>query len=650
MELLYIWIDEFRNIEKQGFNFSSKFKFDIVQLQGYSGRNYELSISLNEDYVSLFPNNIVGVTGIVGKNGSGKSTLLHCLKLLSGGLERLTTPLIFCLFERESNRISTFYFKNGAEESMMPLNVSLRSSRALRNVYKVARPKSYSLTKSIGITEKISGMGFEFKDQVSCCYFSNAFDSHNEAVYNGIVNISTNARVDNFLSKYIEREINDALKKSNQPKALNLFPSHMREYHKQELRTVLKFISYASTRKTRNIPDIPSEIIISFNFDDYRYLCDDLSKTSILYKKEDLEKIHRAAITALRRSKDKRSIFSNLILLGSFYYILRWDLFKPNRVSADEVRTAISKIGQTKDSVFIKINQLISQLNVLDDEDLKSTSIADLIGVTFKKTLGNISFVSNPAISELTTFIVKADTNLFSLLNAIYDLKYTVESSFIDYYWRGLSTGEEAFLNHFARLNDAKKELRQKTVWLLIDEGDLYFHPQWQKEYLDQLLSYVNFIFPRNRVQVFLTTHSPFIASDLPKQNLIFLKKNESGKCVTTEDEAQKETFGANIHELFTDSFFLEGGLIGEFAKKQIQQIIDWLNIPSTQEHIQILSKINIVGEPIIKVKLIEMYENKMGGGTEELRIREQIKILSKRLKELPKNDTNKNNPAKKSG
>lgn len=650
MELLYIWIDQFRNIEKQGFNFSSKFKFDIVQLQGYSGRNYELSISLNEDYVSLFPNNIVGVTGIVGKNGSGKSTLLHCLKLLSGGLTRLPTPLIFCLYDRESKQISTFYYKSGVEEVMQSLSVSVGSLPAFRKLYKVAKAKSYSLSTLNGINEKIDGLGFEFKDHVACCYFSNAFDSHYEANYNGIINISTNARVEIFLSKYIEKEINDALKKSNQPRTINLFRSHMREYHKQELRTVLKFISYTNKRKPKNIIEIPSEVSISFNFDDYRYLCDDLSKTSILFKKEDLEKIHRAAIAALRRSKDNRSNFSNLILLGSFYYILRWDLFKPNRVSADEVRTAISKIGQTKGSVFIKLNQLISQLNVLDDEDLKSTSIADLIGITFKKSLDKISFVSNLAISELTTFTVKADTNLFSLLNAIYDLKYTVESSFIDYYWRGLSTGEEAFLNHFARLNDAKKELRQKTVWLLIDEGDLYFHPQWQKQYLDQLLSYVNFIFPRNRVQVFLTTHSPFIASDLPKQNLIFLKKNESGKCVTTEKDAQKETFGANIHELFTDSFFLEGGLIGEFAKKQIQLIIDWLNIPSTQEHTQILSKINIVGEPIIKVKLIEMYENKMGGGTEESRIREQIKILSKRLKELPNNDTNKNNPAKKSG
>ena len=171
----------------------------------------------------------------------------------------------------------------------------------------------------------------------------------------------------------------------------------------------------------------------------------------------------------------------------------------------------------------------------------------------------------------------------------------------------------------------------------MIDEGDLYFHPEWQKRYFSELLDYVKFLFPRNKVQIIITTHSPFIASDLPKQNIIFLKQDTEGMCRVANNDIQFETFGSNIHELFTNSFFLEGGLIGKFAKGQIQEIFDWVKKTSKQDHTNIRNKINIIGEPIIRVKLAEMYAQKMGENIEESRLQEQINILTKKLKDLEK-------------
>ena len=67
MELVYLWIKEYKNIKRQGFNFSPRFKCE------FDGEN--LTITENEDYVSIFPDNI-NITAIVGENGSGKSSAL----------------------------------------------------------------------------------------------------------------------------------------------------------------------------------------------------------------------------------------------------------------------------------------------------------------------------------------------------------------------------------------------------------------------------------------------------------------------------------------------------------------------------------------------------------------------------------------------
>ena len=67
MELVYLWVEEYKNIRNQGFNFSPRFECE------FDGDN--LTITENKDYVSIFPDNI-NITAIVGENGSGKSSLV----------------------------------------------------------------------------------------------------------------------------------------------------------------------------------------------------------------------------------------------------------------------------------------------------------------------------------------------------------------------------------------------------------------------------------------------------------------------------------------------------------------------------------------------------------------------------------------------
>ena len=89
MELVYLWVEDYKNIKKQGFNFSPRFECEFhYEYEKYIDKdgkekerlidNCKLEIKPKEHIENFFGDNI-NVTAIVGKNGSGKSSILHGL-------------------------------------------------------------------------------------------------------------------------------------------------------------------------------------------------------------------------------------------------------------------------------------------------------------------------------------------------------------------------------------------------------------------------------------------------------------------------------------------------------------------------------------------------------------------------------------------
>lgn len=60
MELVYIWIDEFRNFEEVGVSLTDKFIIEYTKETG------ALSIEKNEDFYSIYPEHITAINAIVG--------------------------------------------------------------------------------------------------------------------------------------------------------------------------------------------------------------------------------------------------------------------------------------------------------------------------------------------------------------------------------------------------------------------------------------------------------------------------------------------------------------------------------------------------------------------------------------------------------
>lgn len=112
-----------------------------------------------------------------------------------------------------------------------------------------------------------------------------------------------------------------------------------------------------------------------------------------------------------------------------------------------------------------------------------------------------------------------------------------------------------------------------ENVNLILDEIELYYHPEQQRSFISDLLGLLkeNKFKQIKSINIMFITHSPFILSDVPSQNVLKLRegKPEAGDNINS--------FGANIHDLLADEFFLDNGFMGEFAKEKINSIVKFL-------------------------------------------------------------------------
>lgn len=234
-----------------------------------------------------------------------------------------------------------------------------------------------------------------------------------------------------------------------------------------------------------------------------------------------------------------------------------------------------------------------------------------------------------------------------------------------------LSYGEKSLLNLFSSFNEwtinKRHYLRRKKNYLiLLDEADLGFHPLWKKKYISAITKILPIIFDKlnndvdnsknpeldtRKIQIIISTHDPLTLSDIPNYNIVYIDKIKNDKSdivhVLENHLKPKHSFGANVHDLLANSFFLKNGFMGEFAEGIIKELITYLNLEINLEGRDVLEEltlehvwnkesaqkiINIIDEPLIKERLTNLFEKKFIHPNESL-VREKIAELNNVLK-----------------
>lgn len=597
MEIVYIWFKEYKQMTNFETNFGSKynFSFDGDKTIEITDNDFYIEDFFNIDDTSFFPGQLK-ISAIVGENGSGKSTVLD--------------------FIAEYMRV------NSSDDNEVPINDYIliyydKGKFYLDNKY--VKKLSYQDRTKRGIKLLINGI---FPNIHATFFFSNVFDVR----YMGMTkesdsvnyrNISTNAligrdkNIDIFLNKEFEKQIFFVYDHKEKLKVNQIMTIPNRIYI-EVLDMFYNQLQYPD--------DLEREILIPFEFENV---------PALYFDREIKDKFGRNFYVRFLQCYFL-NIYSLLNIVTDYaeYIIIRGFQY-----SNDNLQSSIFDILYS--GIKAELLELIDSQELTRDEykiitekikrqNKKFKEFNEfLVKVKFKKEEGKTYIETNNDVTEKFIFLYKEACN---------DVK------FLSFSWSEMSSGQYGLLNLFGRFHDVLNKLQREheilqdefnrietsdkayelnrptSFLLLIDEGDLYFHPQWQKDWLFYFIQLVEILFT-GRVQIILTTHSPFVLSDFPNTNVTFLSNEKTAK-MDNDLEGSPRTFGANINELFANSFFINDGLMGKFAKIKINNFIRELFRQTSEEvyqnKVSIEKFIDLIGEPLVKNKVMQVYREKL--------------------------------------
>ncbi len=592
MELLYVWVEEYGNIKRQGFNFSPN--YDI----NYDTDTKELKCEKKEmQQPKLFGDNISNITAIVGKNGSGKSTLLD-----------------FMIYKHRGKGF--FLIKDKTEE------------KATEKII-IKKGTSIDIVKYKGKQIKTTD------EYLNLCYYSEMFNSEQDEENISGINVSFMNKFQEILNQYNGFSSRDKFKKDvkeladkfiddtkNQNLSFSAGEKDTMKLIKEilvgdkynlismiNLNTMKKQIKWISSLNSKdkeliNEIRIPKKIKVWFNF--LTFLESELKifdTVNQMYRNLHKETFPEEKGFSLDYSPNCEGLDKNIQLkyldfrlTGIFLYYYG---FKEKKENLEEYETyTLNKFKLTKE-IYDKYKEELDLLFSLKD------------------TLTEWHF------SENSSFKINIEGNYEKIEKLISWYDNLLEESqikeirnMIQIEWEyNLSSGEIAFLNLFSQISSKKPKISENSIFLF-DEPDINLHPEWQRMFIEVLVKYINANFKES--QIILTSHSPFVASDLPRENVIMLDTDKDGNCVVRDDKKDKDikTFGANIFDLYSKAFFVESSF-GEFAKGKIKNVVKDLT-PNEKGEYSDLSKerikeieyvLNSIGEPLVKNKLKKMYD-----------------------------------------
>lgn len=410
-------------------------------------------------------------------------------------------------------------------------------------------------------------------------------------------------------------------------------------------------------------------------FEDYQYLVDSQLREIAVFS---------LCFQALEREVGEMDIFKESIFLNNLFLyalvklrkILKYPRFSDLDYNYDDLNSAIkkpstlvdgiSKIIDDDSHISIKLRQAITILKLSREhpnnpligfyEELAKkaktelrdlTELRDNIKSAIEASGAESVFFVPPQVFDVDILLVNRNSKEDSSEN-----KKGIKTSS----WRNISSGEfqkigliSSLTYHLRNLDSVKRGKNSKgefynyeNINIILDEIELYFHPEYQRTFIHDLIKRLQGIeFKKIKsVNISFITHSPFILSDVPSQNILKLEDGKPKKSDSTN------SFASNIHDLLKDDFFLKGGSMGEFASKKLDELIKYLYLKSRviefekdlkldfysikiktelnsllnkhREEIKAIENkfkkypvkhvISLIGEPVLKNKLMEMF------------------------------------------
>ncbi len=576
-------------------------------------------IELIADDFDLYSYNFlpkINISAIVGKNGSGKSTLVE---LLIKGINN------FFYRYKEHNPISDYHITEGI--SGVAINIFYKIENDIFKLkifenhfdkieYEIYNSKSdfnrkWSISKTkdsffkdmslFFYTEVINYSLYAFNSEIEGAWISKLF--HKNDAYQtpivlnpwrdkGIVNINKENELvyQRLLANLFRYDSNEKLN-------LNLGDN-------LEATFLILKLSDLKYYEEKSIEDFGVDLS---EFDN-NFRSDILSKLfNIFYKENPKIELEEKLL-----EYSKLYVIYKLISICHKYEKYSDDkYFDFNTQSFKNLDGLISVLNEDNSHITFKLRQI---LNFVANKHIPFDCSKKGCKIEIESLAKNIKNVSKNEniINYLPPPIFKTDIELNSIKSNEKEIKFST-----------LSSGEKqqiyttsAIYYHLINLESVKnstdiQKISYKYINVILEEIELYFHPEYQRVFINRLIEGIRNLNLKNIncINLIFVTHSPFILSDIPNSNIMYLKINDKG--YSEDVKEKKKSFASNIHHLLGDNFFFENNVyIGELARNKIDRVIKFIskNKTSNKNEIEYHYKlIELIDEPILKSKLTEM-------------------------------------------
>lgn len=551
MHLCYLYVYDYFVLKNIGLTFDDRYVFRI--------EDGLLQITKNENALSknFWGQGIYSLSSIVGNNGSGKTTALRLMKkLFVDGEPR-----------DEGVKVAIVYEQQGALYVYNPQHLQIVCGDGIH--YSEIRERS----------------------RIETLYYSGHFQPYTGAEGELELSGSYDAS-DSWLL------IKDLLDYSNVDTYHLTEPiyNHLSAYYAQNNYRICEILLLEGLDK----------LITNFRFPQYVLLAPNMGGWNAI----KLGKIVRYKNMTLSEEKYSSTNPRDRALERFIYYDL------VNLIAEGKGRSEIM-VGLLKKWLELpkEGNVVGAFMDWIEGGDIADEEKEPLASVSY--VIGQMDNLCDFDANSGTFFIdIKKDTDKLRLLvKDVLRVRFFLTARFFDIFYghsvvgyQRLSSGELEMLNLLSRLYygitllPQKFDNKESPRLLLLDEAEIGFHPDLQRQYVKILTEFMGYMIVKAGVdfQIVITSHSPIILSDIPVNCVNFLRKEGNVTHLLTDE---KQTFSENVFNLYRRAFFMENGLIGEFASGKIKVLYE--KIQNGENGNEIVKEVMMIGDERVRNYLL---------------------------------------------
>ncbi|MDD2229592.1 MAG: AAA family ATPase [Candidatus Cloacimonetes bacterium] len=629
MTIEYLWIEKYKCLEKQGFNFGGENLFSLDFSQ-YSTNIVTITSKKNKSYIQGFYNlpavdplahdqvaHITNVTALVGENGSGKTTVFDFIKgYFPDGEGEIDTNCLFV--NRDKDGAFTLFVYNEHD-----IRIEDRTGLDLKII-----PRKH------GTSSRTTVVGTKPFRDVNIIFFSNIFDQRFESEVIGLKNISTN---------YLVRNEKIKLNENKTPQAQYL--SDVQAYHNSEIEKQLRFVSFYHKKNNLTLPfSLPDKLVIE------RANEPALNEVTaeIINKYKELTFPDNEAFTSLigilRKNIEMKIRFNKkspnyeIVIIPLVSYLLIHNLYCILHYGINFVKPKLAKLSFDLESYEPSYESLQKIIVTLGSMFEAFRYHFDNIGKLLKHFIGAFEAQHIEYWDLTNRYVYNINHKSILGLSQFLELYFGTQiiEGALNFNWSGLSSGQLALFNMYSRLHylvDSTyvSHIDKDDILLLLDEPDVYLHPEWQKRFIESIIKFIAIDYAsdsknsdsknQRRIQIVFSTNNPLTLSDILPTNVVKLCRHSDGRdsdIIDCYKEGGNSTFGANLYNLLNDAFFFDNDYIGSFAKLKIEEILKIIHEIENSNGLKIDNAmmndvhtlISAIGEPIIKSFLTKQLED----------------------------------------